>query len=67
MTRAEAITAEVRRVAAAAADHQPHLAHVRLLALRRLRSAAPYDAAGLADETDGDRMFGDNHTQLLAA
>ncbi len=62
MTRAEAITAEVSRVAAAAAAHNPHLAHIRVAALRRLRGAAPYDSAALNDEDAGARMFGDDHT-----
>jgi hypothetical protein len=61
VTRAEAITAEVHRVAAAAAHGQTHLAHIRVAALRRLRGAAPYDYAHLTDDADGDAMFGDDH------
>ncbi len=66
MTRDEAITAEVHRYATAAADHQTHLAHVRLLALRRLRDPG-HDAARIDTDSAGDRMFGDNHNHLLAA
>lgn len=66
MTREQAIIAEVRRVAAAAANHQPHLAHIRVRALERLRGVegctypATWDTD--VDERAGDRMFGDDHT-----
>lgn len=61
MTREQAITTELGRFVAAARDHNQHLAHIRLAALRRLRGLGPYDGAHLADDCAGDAMFGDDH------
>jgi hypothetical protein len=61
VTRDEAIRAELRRVAEAADIHQPHLAHIRHLAVHRLRNAhedLPGFDTAYDDERAGDLMFG---------
>jgi hypothetical protein len=61
VTRAEAIRVEVHRVAEAAVANQPHLAHIRHLAVHRLRNAHedhPQFDTTFDDERAGERMFG---------
>lgn len=68
MTRDEAIRTEVRRMAQAAASGQTHLAHIRHLAVLRLRGHGfvPYDAEYLADRSASYRMLGDDHPTRTA-
>lgn len=58
MTRTEAVAVELDRYVDAAANHNSRLAHIRLLALRRLRGLNPHDRWQEDDELAGDRMFG---------